>query len=304
MRGTLVAKQNRNTLKNYFKDGSLPSAEHFAELIDSTLNIKDEGFKKSDEHGFEISTLGKSMGLVSFFRDSQPLVPLWSIRLDEHGQQDLVFISSAETAEHAISGSETEAGSETGPTLTLKPNGWVGVQTGSPGCDLDISGTMRCKTQLGTVPRRRPDEDDAGGQDDTTVDTPVPADGKWHNITGLLTGCQALEVVAGVGKKGSGHYAMLHAVALNTFNPRGWWFNFLGLKDRIKCRHSCYRSRFDKLALRWHVPKQLADDPERKYVLQIKSKAGYGKPIRINYHITKLWTDPMMTQSWEGGEGS
>ena len=38
---------NRSTLKAYFSEGKMPTADHFAALIESTLNMADEGFKKN-----------------------------------------------------------------------------------------------------------------------------------------------------------------------------------------------------------------------------------------------------------------
>lgn len=305
-----MAKQNRLTLKKFFADGTRPTAENFGDLIDSTLNMKDEGFNKSAEHGFEISTTEKDKNaLVSFFRDSDAMTPLWSIRFDDHDKHNLTF-APAESAD-----AEPEV---FGPALTLSPKGWVGVHTDSPACDLDVNGTMRCAARLGAVPKRLPDVDDHGKQSYTPIDESIPvlADGKWHNITDLLTGCQAFEVVAGVSKgkdkngKNSGRYALLHAVALNAFNPTGWLFNCFGLKNRIKCRQSYYRRRSDKLVLRWCVLKPPHKNPsERHFALQIRSIVDYGKnqegkSILIDYRITELWTDHEMKQSCDGGPDS
>ncbi len=48
-----MAKQTRDTLKQFFSAGKLPTEEHFSDLIDSSLNTLDEGFDKSEEFGFE-----------------------------------------------------------------------------------------------------------------------------------------------------------------------------------------------------------------------------------------------------------
>ena len=66
-----MAKQNRETLKRFFGVGKLPTEEHFADLVDSSLNIIDEGFDKTDEFGFEITPQKGSddtENLISFFR--------------------------------------------------------------------------------------------------------------------------------------------------------------------------------------------------------------------------------------------
>ncbi|MFK7887703.1 MAG: hypothetical protein AB8G16_12665 [Gammaproteobacteria bacterium] len=290
-----MARQNRNTLKNYFTDGSLPSATQFGELIDSTLNMKDEGFNRSLAHGFEVTALGDSTGLVSFFRDSQPLVPVWSIRLDESGHEDLCFVSSTLAYDATTGDSQAGRSADVAPALLLKSNGSVGVRTATPGCALDVNGTVRCSTRLGVGSLRQSEEQAAEVQ--------VPADGQWHTISPMLHGCHALEVVAGVGRpeEKTGRFAMVHAIAMNAHGPRGWWFNFLGLKNRIRCRHTYHRSRRDKLALRWHVPKASRNDRPVPYYLQVRTRRPYGDGVMINYHTTGLWTDPLMRQSEQAG---
>jgi DNA-binding transcriptional regulator YhcF (GntR family) len=52
-------KKNRETLKNYFKKGSLPSEKEFANLIDSMLNTIDDGFEKTEDEGLKISAPGQ-----------------------------------------------------------------------------------------------------------------------------------------------------------------------------------------------------------------------------------------------------
>lgn len=44
-----MPRTNRNTLKEYFKRGSMPNQKHFYELIDSMVNISDDGIDKNPE---------------------------------------------------------------------------------------------------------------------------------------------------------------------------------------------------------------------------------------------------------------
>ena len=37
-----MAVKNRATLKTYFEDGDIPSADNFADLIDSCINVADD----------------------------------------------------------------------------------------------------------------------------------------------------------------------------------------------------------------------------------------------------------------------
>lgn len=61
-----MARKGRDTLKLFFQRGALPSADHFGDFIDSTVNQVDDGFKKTAEFGLEISSLGTFDSLISF----------------------------------------------------------------------------------------------------------------------------------------------------------------------------------------------------------------------------------------------
>ena len=264
-----MAKKNRSTLKRYFSEGALPSADQFGDLIDSSLNTIDEGFDKSAENGFEISLIGEHEKLISFFSNNASKQAVWAVSYDK-GQDRLCFTKPSIEEQHP-------------PTLLLDPAGRVGVNNKDPQWTLDVGGVIGAAGRIGTNP---------GGQ------TTVPADGQWHSITNTLNGCQALEVMAGVGNKGSGRYALMQATAMNTFNPSGLFFNFLGLKNRIRYQQAYYLSRTHKLKLRWY-------GKGRDYQLQIRSNCNYGAGIKIRYYITKLWFDEDMSDSWmqQGEQG-
>ena len=80
------------------------------------------------------------------------------------------------------------------------------------------------------------------------------------DLTGDLEGCQALEVVASASLAGGGRHALVHALALNTFDPaprsRGL-FGLFGLLEwlfprrTISLRQAYFGQRCDRLALRW-----------------------------------------------------
>jgi hypothetical protein len=129
----------------------------------------------------------------------------------------------------------------------------------------------------------------------------VAADGQWHDLTPDLHGCHAFEVTAGVGLEGQkkGRYALLHAFAMNTFNPEKHWFNFFLRKKAIRCQHAWYLSRGDRMRLRWvgqSVIKNGSGD-HHAYRLQIRSVTDYGEGISIRYSLIQLWFDHFMAQS-------
>ena len=86
-----MPKKNRSTLKKYFKEGALPTSDQFADFIDSTLNMVDEGFDKSTQNGLEISLMEHEKNLISFYRDKAPSDPIWTVSLDP--EKDTVLIN-------------------------------------------------------------------------------------------------------------------------------------------------------------------------------------------------------------------
>ncbi len=270
-----MAKKNRETLKNHFHNGSRPSQDEFSDLIDSTLNVIDEGFDKSPAEGFQVSQLGDDGRLISFYRNVPVNRLLWFLRVDN--KDSLIF------------GNENPNGSTNQfTTLSLtreegQGQGKIGVNlelNKQPEYELDVGGVIKSEGRIG------------GSLNDHNA---VLADGKWHDISGELTGCHALEIMAGVGgERRKGRYALMHAFALNTFNPTGMFFDFLNRKKRIKYHQAYYRSRSDKVRLKWFR----ISEKDHIYCLKIRSNSNYGKDsydndIYIKYHITRLWFDDM-----------
>jgi len=272
---------NRRTLKNYFSDGSLPSQSHFEDLVDSTLNLMDDGFARTAENGVEISLVGDGNRLISFFEDAQAKTdPDWSITCE-----------AKSTSLNFVHHGDVESGNTNDPAqekelevLTLSSSGKIGVRNQNPSFDLDVAGTIRSQARVGLTGT-------------------VPADGGWYPITGELDGCHALEIVAGVGLAGQkkGRYALLHAVALNAYNPSGWLFNLFGRKNRIRATNAWYLSRADRMKLRW-VPAGPAYS--HAYQLEIRTYRSYGEDAVVRYSVTELWPDPFMNNSKETGGSS
>ncbi|MDF2177186.1 hypothetical protein P2G88_02870 [Aliiglaciecola sp. CAU 1673] len=255
-----MAKRNRNTLKQFFQEGAMPGSQAFSDLIDSSLNTLEDGLDKSPEWGYKITALGNHDHLLSFYRDSLQELPNWSVRFDGKATDLQIGQDSHQD-----------------PLLFLSAEQKLGINTKQPRSTLDVKGVVSMTGRQGYQ---------------TPGIRQVPADGKWHPITGTLNGCQGFEVVAGTGNKGTGRYALMYATALNTFNPTGWLFNFLNLKKCIKVHQAYFLSRSCKLALRWKTL-------EKGYCLEIRSRTNLGDNIRIGYHLTHLWFDEDMTTCWQ-----
>lgn len=224
----------------------MPSEDNFGDLIDSALNVIDEGFDKSPGDGFKVAQLGDSGKLLSFFENISIKSPLWSIQIDTD-TKSLNF----------------SAGNKKN-ILTLSPEGKAGINKKRPEFELDVEGVVASTGRIGGKQGR------------------IPADGKWHEITDILDGCQAFEIMSGVGEKKAGKYALLHAFALNTFNSKG----------KVIRHQSHYGSRCNRLQLRW-------SGKTHAFSLQLRTGYCFGEGVLASYFITKLWFDPFMDKCRE-----
>jgi len=283
-------RSKRSTLKKLFRQGSLPTEEHFADLIDSTLNIADDGFSQSADNGVEITLLGEKQRLLSFFSKPHDS-PDWWIGCDPD-KNTLHFVRAAESGglDQDILTMTSGGCVKVGQAQNVPPAGANASAIASvpdpAGLLMDVAGTIRSAGRMGVGAV-------GGGL--------VKANGQWQPITPVLTGCQAFEVMAGVGLMGQrkGRYALLHAYAMNTYNPTGFFFNFLNLKNRIRCDHAWYLSKADRLKLCWYRDAECTES--HHYKLAIKSSSDYtdgGKTnIGIQFSLTQLWFDQQMSNS-------
>lgn len=250
--------RNRETLKNYFGDGQLPTQAHFADLVDSMLNMVDEGFRKTIANGQELYAPVGHHNLLSFYRDQSPQQALWRISLG--AQQDQLQFQP-------LTGDS--------PLLSLDAAQRVGIGTAQPKTTLDVRGTVGSQGRRGMLPLPK---------------QPLLANGQWQDLTGDLEGCQGFEVVAGAGQPGSGHFGLLHATALSAYNPGGWtWWR---ARRGIRQTHAWWGRRCDKLQLRWHG----THGRKAVYRLQVRSGCNFGEQVLIQAHVTQLWFDPHMAQ--------
>lgn len=264
-----MAKRDRGTLKRFFEKGALPSAEHFADLVDSSLNIRDDGFSKTPKDGLQLSSLDNQNALLSLYQRVDFDNPIWSIRFGEEGKDNLTFCS-----EHHKQDRRT--------VLTMHPLGRVGINIPTPTVALDVDGTAMFDATQGRECK------------------PVMADGKWYDVTEGLEGCYCFELVAGVGVPNSGMYAMLHCTALGIFEQNPSWWSFLWRSSGFKKQQRYYSQFAHRLKVRWH---RKADN---LYYLQMGTRCDYSyfaaklnKPvndgIRVRYHLTSLWQDNSMS---------
>lgn len=207
--------ENRDTLKNYFKNGSRPTASNFSSLIDSMINKADDGISKTRKDGLILAPEGEESDTVMSFSNKVGDLqgPNWSIALQQGANPGLGIMQP-------ISPTESET------RLFFNKDGNIGVHTQEPKTNFDVHGVLGVESRVGTY-----------------VLSTVPADGNWHDIITGLDGCNAFEIMAQVGKEKTGKYALLHANALSTFGRSrnrirktqahyGWWWNKLSLRWR------------------------------------------------------------------------
>lgn len=239
--------QSRNTLKNFFRKGQMPSEGHFIDLIESMLNKVDDGMSKTIDDGLMLSPIGVSKKLMSFFKRIEDKNPAWSLEIDSGN------------ANMSINNHQGES------IFTLQNDGKIGINNPQPQYELDVNGFAGLKGRKGTYEQGK-----------------IPADGKWHKLFAEeLKGCNALEIVAGVGKQRTGKYALIHAFALSTFGKS---------RSKIHLHQGYYGVRCNKLELRW-----VGDT--YNYNIEMRTRCSYGGEIFIKYYISSLWDDHSMNES-------
>ncbi|WP_047237051.1 hypothetical protein [Chromobacterium subtsugae] len=266
-----MTSRSRESLKRFFREGSMPSENHFADLIDSMLNMSDEGFRKTVQHGFEVYAPQGHDALLSFFRDQDPEVPVWRAELG--GTHDALQLRGRPR----VSGEALGGVLEEPSLLCLTQDRRVGIGTDAPQTELDVVGVLRSAGRRGAYERK--------------LALPIWADGQWQDLTDQLEGCQAFEVMAGAGHRGHGRFGLLHAIAVNTYNPTLGWLDWFNRKRGIRYTHGYYSRRCDKLQLRWLGSSGRA----ASYRLQIRTGCDFGKNVRIQAELTQLWFDPHMS---------
>ncbi|WP_300038636.1 hypothetical protein [uncultured Roseobacter sp.] len=281
-----MTKQDRATLKSFFRSGALPTATEYRDLIDSTVNQVDDGFAKTDADGLRLNSVGSSLRVLSLYQGLGTPKPSWVLEHGDalgalHFRPDLGK-SALEFDGGAAPGTDT-SGDPAIAGLSITRDGRVGVAREAPDWRLDVAGVARMQGRIGVASHKIPY---------------VKADGKWHDITQAMTGCQCFEITAGTGgDPRKGRYSMMHAIAMNAFHPRNPILNWLFRRRSIKTQTAMYGSYADRLRLRW-----VADEQQHHFRLQLRTNANFGEGKVVRYYLTQLWFDSLMTGAREGAD--
>ncbi|OHX64971.1 hypothetical protein [Flammeovirga pacifica] len=231
-----MALQDRNTLKEFFKKGALPSASHFSDLIESSVNKIDDGLNKNMENGLSVTPVGRSEKLISFFKNIEEKSPLWSFDIDK--------------ATESIHLKDKNKNS-----LISFTHQKVGIQKEDPQYTLDVNGWIGAEGVIGTYKQGK-----------------IPGDGKWHNILENLSGCHMYEIVAGIGKKQTGKYSMIIANAVSTYGKSKSAIDYTRAYYGVRCNQIQLRWKGDvfNYALQMRTRCDYEDDILIKYYITKK----------------------------------
>lgn len=189
-----MAKTNRRTLKEYFGKGKKPDSGQFADLIDSMLNIVDDGFSKSAERGLLLSPLDDEGAVMEVRRNILDGDAAWIIALGKQGELHI------------------RRGTEEKSLVTLCRDGRITLGDADK-MTLEVKGTVCADSFTGNY-----------------LEGKLPANGQWQNVGGMDYGCFGYHVEAACGLKGKGRYALADVTAIHCFgkHPRIWsrrsWF--------------------------------------------------------------------------------
>lgn len=243
---------DRISLKEFFKNGSIPSETHFSFLIDSMINKQDDGFNKDSENGLILSTTGSSKKLLTFYKKVDDLDPFFYIEVDENDSYSLKLKPNLPLDDEEL---QTKS-------FYFEDDGSFGIgKKREEGMKLNVGGFASMEGRTGNYRTGF-----------------VPANGKWHSIISSLNNCHAFEIVARTGKRTSGRFSILHAIALATFGHS---------KHKIRKTTAYYGFWWNKIHIRWK------SNGTYNYELQISTNRNYGDDTQIYYRVTNLWEDSL-----------
>ena len=70
-------------MKEIFRKGKKPDEQDFGHLIDSTLNILDDGFSKNPETGMGLAPLLEKGTVLSVFKEMSDAKPQWEFAINQ-----------------------------------------------------------------------------------------------------------------------------------------------------------------------------------------------------------------------------
>lgn len=252
-----MAQHTRSELYKIYKGGFHDKA--FEHLVDSALNIKDDGLGINPEQGLVLTAKGPSKKLASFYqRISDKSTPLWSISLDnERGIKGLNFLEGEKSR------------------MFIREGGRIGINTENPNYQLDVNGLIAVKGIVGAY---------SSGN--------ALADSKWHTMAKMtnLDGCQAYEIIAHIVDEKDKRFGLTIATVLMTYGKRGYRTKVVSVESANKWLFGRF---WNKIKFRWIIDDLNTEPGKLKYMCQLKTKGHYGmkdgQPKEVFYRIKRIW---------------
>jgi hypothetical protein len=131
-------KRPRAALKTYFAKNAIPTEAQFAQLIDSNLNQRDDGFVKNPGDPLSIEATGDDVGMkkaLSFYMSFADADPAWSVALKPRARPN-------DPATARAGWSVNDAGGNSRLAIDAA-TGNVGIGTVQPGEKLEVAGRIK-----------------------------------------------------------------------------------------------------------------------------------------------------------------
>lgn len=133
---------SRESLKQLFRKGKSPSEQHFAHLIDSSLNKMEDGIGKTAQEGLQLSPQGNFDQVLSVYERMDVPLPAWQIKLLRQNETKGLSFEKIGKDEN----NEPVSNSR----LFLANDGNVGVHTTRPWAPFHVDTTAGIRSRVGT----------------------------------------------------------------------------------------------------------------------------------------------------------
>lgn len=249
----------RNQLKDKFihSRGNV-DVTTYEDLINSTINIEDDGLDIDDQEGLVLKARGQQANMISLYLDQGASLPEWAISLQSENQRGFNITDG-----------------EGNSRLFIQREGNVGIGKTRPGYKLDVDGTIGMKGRAGTFLVKR-----------------VPADGRWQVLLDKLDPCQAFEVFAQIQFDGELPFGLTRAVVMLAGGEKG---TRIRTKKASIGRGEFWEYFRSKIKFRWQLEKPESREQKPTYQLMVCSDRAYlrnrNQQGQIFVRGTKLW-DP------------
>ena len=249
-------KQPRDVLRSRFKDKNV-TAESYNSLIDSMINIHDDGIEKDSSDGLRLTTSGSSKKLMTFVDSAKNVNLRWKIEINP-SQREKGLSFSVDNNPDSV--------------LFLQEDGKIGIGTAQPQQKLDVRGIVSMEGRMGGL---------VGS---------VDANGSFQTILKDVEPGSAFEVIAQIHDDIDGRYALTYGILLITRGKDGGKAHYI--ENRASSKWFWGKAMNDII---FHFePGNSYSGGEEKYLLQVKTRSHYDlganrKPKKIFYRITKLW---------------